>query len=203
MNPQWSPASSAEAWEFMVNQGGIYDQFGYDCYAPDYTETRREMGVLRMFLSSPVNIGQNMRTSNSSAPNWVNPGPYAAPEPATGSQKYWAAVQPSSSAVPKRWLLYVHHSADRRRIYDGYQEVSVTGAYQENLSVCLGTTSGSYRVQWIDPKNAILNGVVQTLQTPTPIAWTGTSSCTPGGAGAFPLPNAPHYSYEIALWISP
>jgi hypothetical protein len=33
--------------------------------------------------------------------------------------------------------------------------------------------------------NAIVNGVVQPLQTPTTIAWTANSSCTPGGADAF------------------
>lgn len=116
---------------------------------------------------------------------------------------HWAAVEPTASAATKRWLLYVHHSTDRQRVYDGYQEVSTSNAYQENLSVCLGTASGSYRAQWIDSKNATLDGVVQTLQAPTPIAWTGTTSCTPGGTGAFTLPNPPHYSYDIALLISP
>lgn len=187
----------------MVNQGGIYDQFGYDCYAPDYAQTRQEMGALRTFLSNVVNIGRNMMTSSSTAPSWVNPGPYAASEPITGSKKYWAAVEPAPSASTKRWLLYVHHSLGRGRIYDGYQEVSVSGAYQENLSVCLGPTSGSYRAQWIAPSNAVLNGVVQTLQAPTPISWTGNSACKPGGSGAFTLPSPPHYSYDIPLLISP
>jgi Cellulase (glycosyl hydrolase family 5) len=193
----------AEAWEFMVDQGGIYDQFGYDCYAPDYTQTRLEMGMLRTFLSTTVNIGRNMMTSNSTGPSWVNPGPYAAQEPATGSQKFWAAVEPTPPAATKRWLLYVHHSKSRGRIFDGYQEVSTNNVYQESLSVCLGAASGTYLAQWIDPKNAIVNGVVQPLQTPTTIAWTGNSSCKPGGAGAFTLPSPPHYAYDIALLISP
>jgi hypothetical protein len=81
--------------------------------------------------------------------------------------------------------------------------VSTNNVYQENLSVCLGAASGTYLAQWIDPKNAIVNGTVQPLQTPTTIAWTGNSSCKPGGAGAFSLPSPPHYAYDIALLISP
>ena len=48
-------AGRAEAWEFMVNQGGTYDQFGYKCTpTTDYFETRRQMGVLLKFLTNPV-----------------------------------------------------------------------------------------------------------------------------------------------------
>jgi Cellulase (glycosyl hydrolase family 5) len=189
----------AEAWEFMVDQGGIYNQFGYSCNSTDYYETRRQMGVLRSFLSGVVNIGRNMKTSSSS-PSWVNPGPWRALEP-SGSHKFWAAVEPTSTALTKRWLLYIHHSSDRGLVYDGYQEYYTSPPqYQEHVGVCLGTTSGNYTAKWIAPTNAVLNGVVQTLQS-TPISWTGTSACTPGGGGSAALAS-PLYSYDIALLIS-
>lgn len=208
----------AEAWEFMVNQGGVYNQFGYMCSSGDYYETRRQMGVLRSFLVGPVNIGRNLKTTSpgtsSQPPTWVNPGAYPVAASRFTTYKFWAAVEPTATAATKRWLLYIHHSIDPTMVFDGYH--ASPSQYQEGtsqqcpsglsscpFSVCLGTTSGNYTAKWIDPKNAMLGGVVQVIpgSIPTPITWIGTSACTPGGAGSIPL-TSPTYSFDVALLIS-
>jgi len=195
-------AGRAEAWEFMVNQGGVYDQFGYNCNASDYAETRRQMGVLRRFLAnSPVQIYLGAATSNPASPNWINPGTYGALESA--SQKFWAALEPAGTWATQRWLLYIHHSNDRLITFDGYTAVvTPTPAYQEHLSVCLGAGSGTYKVRWFDPKYAVdAAGNLTPLRTDT-LSWPGTTTCTPGGAGSIPLQASPLYNYDLAVLIS-
>jgi len=220
----------AEAWEFMVDQGGIYNQFGYRCGAVScpaapaapsnarYCETRRQMGVLRSFLASTaVRIGTNMKTSltNCSAtihsPCWINIESYPIlPIPPNTVFKFWAAVEPTAAAGTKRWLLYIHHSKDRGLAFDGYRAEIITqpGAqYQEGgpahpLSVCLGTTPGDYQVRWINPATAWKNGAVNANPVQA-IHWAGSASCTPGGQNAVTLAASPKYAYDIALLISP
>lgn len=174
------PEGRAEAWEFMINQGGVYNQFGYGCAPPpcppattvpagsDYCETRRQMGALRKFLSGPLNIGRNMVTSTSGvqpngSPDWVSIAAYPTePLPTNTAAKFWAAVEPIASAATKRWLLYIHQSQDRGLVQDGYRmPVSTPGAPPlpphpgETLSVCLGSVSGTYTAYWINPADPI------------------------------------------------
>jgi hypothetical protein len=199
-------AGRAEAWEFMADQGGVYDQFGYNCGTSDYTETRRQMGVLRRFLANQqVNVVYGTRTSDTTAPSWVNPGQYAAFESATSSHKFWAALEPTNNAANKRWLLYVHHSNPRNLVNDGYSAVITAGAYRENLSVCLGAASGNYVVRWVfDPKNAVDSaGNFNSAAVRTDsFFWPGATTCTPGGAGSIPLQQSPPYNYDLALSVS-
>ncbi|HEY6321950.1 MAG TPA: hypothetical protein VJA16_10365 [Thermoanaerobaculia bacterium] len=209
-----------EAWEFMVNQGGVYNQFGYACPVPTcpppstpsniyYCETRRQMGALRSFLAGPANIGRNLITSTSGVgpnapPDWIDIAPYPEPPVQGGAiNKFWAAVEPTATAATKRWLLYIHQSRDRNLVQDGYRMPLNQPQHQEKgLSVCLGSTSGRYTAYWIDPAFPMSNGLVNPIATQS-ITWTGTTSCVPGGAGSMPLNPSPGYAYDIALFISP
>jgi len=213
----------AEAWEFMVNQGGVYNQFGYACPIPTcpppstpstayYCETRRQMGALRSFLAGPVNIGRNLITSTSGVgpnapPDWINVLPYPEPPP-TGINKFWAAVEPTATAAARRWLLYIHRSKDRGLVQDGYRQVPNQPPFHETgLSVCLGAASGTYTAYWINPAFPVQNGAVNPIvvngapATQT-INWTGMTGCVPGGAGSVALNTSPAYAYDIALFIS-
>jgi hypothetical protein len=212
----------AEAWEFMVNQGGVYDQFGYGCpsscasppsLSSSYCETRRQMGAMRKFLAGPVNIGRNLVTSTSGVglnarPSWINLPPYPAPPALPPAiNEFWAAVQPTATALTKRWLLYIHHSAIVNGVFDAYQAKITTPHYQESppsspLYVCLGPTSGTYTAQWINPVNPLTpNGTPNPIATQQ-ITWTGTTTCTPGGQGSVKLSPSPNYSYDMVLFIS-
>ena len=219
----------AEAWEFMVNQGGVYNQFGYACPIPTcpppstpstayYCETRRQMGALRSFLAGPVNIGRNVITSTSGVgpnapPDWINMPPYPEPPVQHGViNKFWAAVEPTATAATKRWLLYIHQSRDRNLVQDGYRQPLNQPRFQEStpaspLGVCLGSTSGTYTAYWINPAFPMQNGavnpiVVNGVPATQTINWTGTTGCVPGGMGSVRLNTSPAYAYDIALFIT-
>ena len=193
-------AGRAEAWEFMVNQGGVYDQYGYKCNTTDYTETRRQLGVLRRLLNK-LTVYVGAQTSNPTSPSWINPGPYAAQE--ASSLKFWAALEPFGTFTDPRWLLYIHHSKRRDLTFDGYQAIVTSGGYREqNLRVCLGAAAGTYKVRWLDPKNAVDTAVNYTpLRTDT-LNWPGATSCTPGGTGSVALQQSPAYNHDLAVLIT-
>lgn len=183
----------AEAWEFMLHQGGVYDQFGYDCTntvcpppttvpaGSDYCETRREMGALRSFLAGPVKIGTNMVTTKDGdasttpgPPDWINMPAYPQEPIARGTiNKFWAAVEPTATAATKRWLLYIHQSVYLGAQFDKYQmPVSKPGQPPlplhpgETLSVCLGPVSGTYTATWIDPSKQTATGLPIAMTYP-------------------------------------
>jgi hypothetical protein len=204
------PEGRAEAWEFMLHQGGVYDQFGYDCKnavcpspttvpaGSDYCETRREMGALQKFLSGPVKIGTNMVTTkdgdgspgNPSA-DWINMPAYP-PEPfAPGINEFWAAVEPTAAAGTRRWLFYIHQSIDRTAQFDAYrmptgQPLHFQSPPSAPLSVCLGAVSGTYTATWINPALQTATGLPIPMTYPNnqpaqqSIIWTANTSCMPG-----------------------
>jgi hypothetical protein len=151
-------------------------------------------------VTSTSGVGPN------APPSWINLPPY--PNPVPGPiYKFWAAVQPTASALTKRWLLYIHHSAIVGGVFDAYVAKITTPQYLESpqaspLYVCLGATSGTYTAQWIDPKNPLNNdGTPHSIATQQ-ITWTGTATCTPGGQGSVKLSPSPNYSYDMVLFIS-
>jgi hypothetical protein len=178
------PEGRAEAWEFMLHQGGVYDQFGYDCNnavcpspttvpaGSDYCETRRELGALQKFLAGPVKIGTNMVTTKDGdasttpgPPDWINMPAYPKEPIARGSiNKFWAAVEPTATAATKRWLLYVHQSIYLGAQFDKYQMPVGQPQHFESppsapLSVCLGAVSGTYTATWINPAKQTATGL--------------------------------------------
>lgn len=211
-------AGRAEAWEFMLGQGGIYNQYGYDCSGAhnctaaqnstdDYCRTRVQMGVLRRFLVDPlVNVVYGTRTSTpvDSGTLWINVGRY--PLPADFSTaKFWGALEPVSNATNKRWLLYVHHSQRRNFVQGGYLAgigvpPSINPYQETNLSVCLlGAPAGTYKVRWYTQPDI---AVASTPSRSDTIVWSAPAGCTPGGPGAVPLQSSAFYNYDIALLIS-
>jgi hypothetical protein len=174
------------------------------------------MGALRSFLAGPVRIGTNMVTTkdgdgtSSPGPDWINMPPYP-PEPLASAvtNKLWAAVEPTATAAAKRWLLYIHQSADRGAQFDAYRMLPHQPLHHEAtatqpLSVCLGPASGTYYAHWIAPAFPLTpSGVVNPIATQQ-INWAGSTSCVPGNlsSGAQPLNMSPGYPYDIALFIS-
>ncbi len=176
-------------------------RFGYKCNTTDYTETRRQMGVLRRLLDK-LFVYLGAQASSQTFPSWVNPGPYGAQE-GTNLFKFWAALEPFGTFTDPRWLLYIHHSGRRNLPFDGYQAVVTSGGYREQgLRVCLGSAAGNYKVRWLDPKNAVdAAGNYTPLRTDT-LNWPGATSCTPGGAGSVALQQSPAYNYDLAVLIT-
>jgi len=152
--------------------------------------------------SAPV-VNSNAPETNGT--RWINVGAY--PGPADSSvAKFWAALEPTSGAANKRWLVYIHHSKRRNLVQDGYTAVlSSTGYKEKNLSVCLvGAPAGTYKVRWYTRPD-IAQASVPTRTTT--INWTAPANCTPGGTNAVPLVSAaPYesdpYTYDLAILIS-
>jgi len=213
-------AGRAEAWEFLLNQGGVYDAYGYDCSGihncnlaanagDPYCQIRIQMGVLRRFVTDPlVNVVYRTQTSTPLATGtpWINVGKYGTFEPSTSTFKYWAALEPTNNATNKRWLLYVHHSKNSTTVDGGYIAGTTAGGYREsNLSVCLfGAPVGDYQVRWYkNPAAAVANAPSHT----DTIHWSAPPTCTAGGPNAVSLPESSpsydyHYDYDVALLIS-
>lgn len=193
-------SARAEAWEFMLDLGGAFDHFGYFWNSDFGTAVRLELGVLQRFLAAlPLRqlvTSPDPPPPNDTGPAWVSIGrsPYA--NPAKNPSKYWAALQPASTATSLNYVLYIHNSTERKGpqgaflSFGGYQPIfnasPSSPKYSENFSLCLGTQSQHYLVQWIDPASG------RVL----------SSNTIPGNSSCGTRTTSPTYSYDIALKIT-
>jgi hypothetical protein len=186
-------SARAEAWEFMLDLGGAFDHFGYYWNSDFGATIRQQLGALRTFLVSlPL---RQMKTSPD-PPNWVSisPSPYTN----TGNlNKFWAALEPTSTATSHAYVLYIHNSSSRKNpsgsnlAFGGYQPLYNNGSpsspkYSESLRLCLAAQSQHYLLQWIDPRNG---GMLSSTSI------SGTSAC--GLTISSPL-----YAFDIVLKIA-
>ncbi|HKI02986.1 MAG TPA: hypothetical protein VKK31_13505 [Thermoanaerobaculia bacterium] len=182
-------SARAGAWEFMLTRGGTFDHFGYFYNSTSGVQIRNQIGVLKTFLLS---LPLRQVVASPDTPNWINIGSYAT---TTASNKYYAALEPASTAATIKYALYIHRSTTRNLGFRGYQPVAPPpGDYSENLKLCLGPTSGSYLAEWISPTS----GAVLSFQN---ITWPGSTTCANGGPGSVNL-NSQTYTYDIALRVT-
>lgn len=194
-------SARAEAWEFMLDLGGSFDHFGYYWNSDFGATIRQELGALRTFLT-PLPLRQMVTSPDpkgGSGPTWVNIGPSPYANPSTNMNKYWAALQPTSTATSLTYVLYIHHSSSRKTpsgtaflAFGGYQPIYNTSPtnpkYSENLSLCLTPQTQHYSVQWFDPKSG---------------APLGSATTIPGNSGCrTTIPSSPNYAYDIVLKVS-
>jgi len=192
-------SARAEAWEFMLDLGGAFDHFGYYWNSDFGVTIRQELGALRSFLTTlPL---RQMVTSpdppNGAGPTWVTIGPTPYANFNANPNKYWAALQPASTATSLTYALYIHHSSSRKNptgssflAFGGYQPIYNTSPtnpkYTENLSLCLTSQTQHYSVQWLDPKT----GAVLSSKTISGMSACGTPT------------SSPTYAYDIVLKVS-
>lgn len=198
-NPQNAEGARAEAWEFMLSEGGLFDHLGYDwdsvnCASQQTAQkTRTYLGSLAKFLNG--NAGQgipalalaSMGKSNGATIN--SPPQWCTDLPAYGTgNTYWGAMH----WLKNQYVLYVHHS---NIVLDGSQHFEryapINGSYTTSIHVNLGTVtpSGStvnFKAEWIKPDTG------QPYLPATIIPWQG-------GAGV--VLTSPTYTYDIALRI--
>ncbi|HVT19476.1 MAG TPA: hypothetical protein VHQ90_25265 [Thermoanaerobaculia bacterium] len=201
-------SARAEAWEFMVDQGGTFDHFGYYYSSANGRQIRQQLGALKSFLSSLAlrHLTTSPDVADRSRPGarWVNigPSPYNPVTPPDNT-KFWAALEPSSTATIIQYVLYIHHSQPRHMdenpaepylAFGGYQPLF--GSYQESLRLCLGPQPGTFAAQWIDPSTNMPIGSAQT------IPWAGSTTCGNGGPGSVTVTTSQSYSYDIALLVT-
>jgi hypothetical protein len=191
-------SARAEAWEFMLDLGAAFDHFGYFWNSDFGVTVRQQLGALRTFLT-PLPLRQMVTSPDpkgGTGPTWVNIGPSPYANFNANQTKYWAALQPTSTATSLTYVLYIHHSKSRTNAsgnflaFGGYQPIYNTSPtnpkYSENLSLCLTPQTQHYSVQWLDPKN----GAVLSSRTIAGMSACGTPT------------SSPNYAYDIVLRVS-
>lgn len=175
----------AEAWEFMLKEGGSYDHYGYDWQLNTNAQTiRTQLGKLGNFLRG-LDL-RNFARATGAAPFWASGlGTYGA------GNKYWSAMQ----KVRHQYAIYIHHSTIDFTLPSApttptnfSKYVPATGTYSENLNVALGSIAGTFLAEWVDPATG------NTLSSIPPIIWN------PAIMSSVNLVS-PSYSFDIALRI--
>jgi hypothetical protein len=183
-------SARAGAWEFMLDRGGAFDHFGYFYNSTFGSQIRTQFAVLKTFLLS---LPLRQLVVSPDRPNWVNIGSYTTED--VPNNKYFAALEPASTAATIKYALYIHHSTPRLLGFQGYKPLPPpVGNFSENFKLCLGTQSGTYLAEWLSPTT----GAVLSSQT---INWLGSSTCANGGVGSVSL-NPQSYTYDIALRVT-
>lgn len=147
-------AARAEAWEFLLNRGGILDHWGYlsrdGISNPTVSAIRQQLSALKTFMSG---VPLARLRSSTNPPGWVIGGLGTYPagtvpwDAERSSQRYWAALQTDVNAATGRWfLLYIHHST--RRCYDprarAEREFTSRGCDDDNNPNTLPQRPGPY-----------------------------------------------------------
>jgi Cellulase (glycosyl hydrolase family 5) len=177
----------AEAWEFMLSEGGIYNHYttdwsaGADGMQQEPLQTRVQLGKLADFLAG---LGPNLRhlgRSINSPPTWA-PSLPAYPIPPDNSNVYWGAMHQSGST----YVLYIHHSTlISNESFKAYKKpASITPLTSIDLQPA--AAAANYTAEWINPASGLRIG-----------------SAFPITADGVRRPyKIPPYTYDIALKIT-
>jgi hypothetical protein len=177
---QTPDTTRAEAWEFMLNEGGVYDHLGYEWeYSTGASTMRTYLGKLNTFLRG-LDL-RRMQRSTGNPPSWAPSLPAYPTWGDTTTQIYWAAMQDGVDT----YVLYLHHSMldSNKRHY--LKPTSITRL--TSLTVQPGSNGRTYTVQWINPATGATIG-----STPSSIVADGLPK----------MLTVPNYTYDIALKVS-
>lgn len=173
----------AEAWEFMLSEGGIYNHYTTDWSATGGAEpqqTRVQLGKLADFLAGLSPHLRHMSRSTGDPPGWAPNLPvYGTARGA--SNVYWGAMHQNAST----YVLYVHHSNPSADAFKAYAKpTGITRLTTLDLQPAAAATN--YTGEWINPGTG---------------ARIGATFAVPAD-GVRRTYSVPAYSYDIALKIS-
>jgi len=196
-------SSRAEAWEFMMSEGGLYDNLGYQWNTPVETKPctdptiaaastallRCDLGRLTGFLA-PLNLA-NMSRQIGQKPSWITNGlvNYGAFDPIAGTNTFWGAMQWAG----QQYAFYYHHStisaAAGAKKYDPVVGNYSPAGLPRSFTFSLGGAAGFFKLEWFyyapgSPK--IQSTLVES------IFWNGTPI----------VKNAPNYNYDLGIRIT-
>ena len=197
--PTTAPSARAEAWEFALHEGGLYDNYNLKLYSSagvvdaETNKVFNQLGKLKNFLTGlPGGLDAVNRDVCDTSACWLTgQGAYEAPDAVCAGwqgYKYWATMHSQSA-----YVAYFHHSRDTdlNGIDFSRYEPPPAGCpaiqYQETTLQFKPDVSGTYIAEWVTPGT---NTVVQTNNLGLINAGVLTS-----------LPASPLYSYDIALRI--
>jgi hypothetical protein len=187
--PNDRKGSRAEAWEFMLSEGGLYDNLGYSWTSSAANDVRADLGKLAEFMSG-VQIVATARDSGT-APSWVTGGnlTYGTGD-GEGANIYWGSMKRPNFG---QFLLYLHHSTRVSGTGGATRyQPSTDTSHNRTLTFNLGAgapTNFHYKLEWFyyPPSQ-------QTTQTSctTSFLWNGS-----------PVSRAtPTYSYDLAVRLT-
>lgn len=191
-SPQTPTGARAEAWEFMLNEGGMIDHYNLNWTTAAAAEVRGYLVALRKFLATfNLQSVQRVKAGTLASPNWAGLQEQNICF-ATGSST--GCLNWASFAWPgQQYGLYYHRGQLSNNPFRHYT-VPAPGSYTLSLNLsnlgsgCTALQPCVYRYDWIEPSTAQLKcGVSPCTGT---ISWpgTGTVSLT-----------SPTYSFDIAL----
>jgi hypothetical protein len=215
--PAGAPDSArAEGWEFMLSHGAVYDHWGYDYSSTNGQAARTQMKNLRNFVGGlqlrQLTKSATDTTTAPTSPAWVSLLPWGTYNATRAARLFWTAMEPTSTATVKQYVLYLHNSLRRCKNtfsepgcsgtasqllpLNGYAPVITSNGYSETLSLTL--PAGNYTAEWVKP-------VTNTDYAGSPFTLTinANGSCTgnPNPPCKISTP-APGYSYDIALKLT-
>lgn len=199
-NPTDRMSARAEAWEHMLSEGGLYDNYALQWNVPNDqlklctdptigvpTQVRCDLGRITSFLApNPPLTFASMVRQTGSKPSWITSGvvDYGTADPLSGSNKntYWGAMQVTGS----QYLFYYHHSNTSGK--GGTRYLPVPGSYTRNFTFNLaGAATGDfYKLEWF-----YYSPGSPTLQSTSidSLFWGGTPVTK----------STPVYNYDLAL----
>jgi hypothetical protein len=179
----------AEAWEFMLYEGGSLDHLGYEWkFNPTSANIRAQLGVLAKFLngqySGGVLVTPGLTLTNVSR-QIMNPVSWCPDIAAYGTgNTYWGAMQWTRN----EYALYIHHSALSTGSFKKYDPLVTSGGYSHNFRLNLGSLAGNFTARWIDPKTGL------DVASPHNFFW-------PANGTLYQLPPSPSYNFDIVLSV--
>jgi hypothetical protein len=180
-------AVRSEAWEFMLNEGGIFDAYSIDRSALSVQNASTQIKALYNFLTgavvSPVpasisNLATVQQTTCNGASDWCTGLPaYGASDQGTctaqAANAYWATMKSNTDLA-----VYIHHATQMPGTYGGWAPKSCdnmapgTGFRNPSFQYRVPQT-GCWSAVWIDPFNGsviaggLVNLVANTWNSPS------------------------------------
>ncbi len=138
-------SSRAEAWEFLLGQGGTYDNWSYNSktglVSPVTQQIRDQLVKLQAYFDT-LPLDKLTLTTPEPPTAWVTnisryPKDGVPWESNTSSFRYWAGLQTPDWTNGRRYVLYSHHSTPRCRkanSVNGEQDYISTGCPRDAIT---------------------------------------------------------------------
>lgn len=198
--PSIPSSARSEAWEFALNEGGLYDNYNLNflnssgAVQTDTNKVFNQLGVLKTFLLGLGGL-DTMGRDACGAGCWLSgQGTYKTLEALTCARpdttiwqgsKYWAAMH-----SPTSYVAYFHHSLDTlsaSNSFSRYEPPPCSPSYQETGIKFKPDALGTYVAEWVNPVSG---------------ATLATHNLGSVAAGVqVNVPSSPTYSYDIALRV--
>lgn len=187
---QSADAARAEAWEFLLSEGGIYDLYGehWQSTASDTPEVIRSLKVVNGLLrDADLDRVERSGSVGHTPPAWISTRSSLPPYGVNTTR--WGAMHSPMTQAGDTNFLYIHHS-----LLEGpnpaqryVPQIRRAGNPYPPQAIYVVLPAGSYRAEWIDPATGAIQGSgdfkVATAQEPVLV------------------PAAPAYAFDIALRI--